>query len=142
MSRRRRLEAAESITGKPDLNPPVLMTDEDLLFWFGLLEQTLNARSAEATRAAALSSPAHPGSRTSPARSDEHKSEARREFDAMIFRIAERLKGAPPSPIPPLVLAYAPPAVESGAQGVAAATAENDLTASELLKVLRRKLGA
>jgi hypothetical protein len=126
MARKRRLEAAEAVTGMPDLNSPLLMTDDELTFWYGLLEQVLNERSANAPL------------QTAPARRDEGKSEGRREFDAMIFRIADKLKDAPPAPVPPLVLSHAAP---SHAEPTEAANAGDGLPASELLKVLRRKLG-
>jgi hypothetical protein len=115
------------------------MTDEDLLFWYGLLEQILYARSANAAHTSALATDANPGSRTLPAHPDEGKSEDRRDFDNMIFRIADRIAGQPPAPIPPLVLSHAVP---PHAEHTEAAPADDDANAaSELLKVLRRKLG-
>lgn len=126
MTKRRRLEALEEITGKPDLNPSLLLTDEDLLFWYGLLEQALNERSANAFK------------HTAPARRDEDKSDGRRDFDNMIYRIADRIKDAPPAPVPPLVLSHM---TNPGSRASSVPTpAEDDLTASELLKVLRGKL--
>ncbi|HEX7312453.1 MAG TPA: hypothetical protein VF297_00790 [Pyrinomonadaceae bacterium] len=127
MARKRRLEAAEAII-TPDLNPPVLMSDEDYLFWYGLLLEKLEAaRSANAPI------------QTAPARREEDKSEDRRDFDNMIFRIADRLRNAPPSPIPPLVLSHM---TNPGSCALSAPVpANDDSTASELLKALRRKLG-
>jgi hypothetical protein len=131
MTRRRRLEAAEAITGKPDMTLPPLMSDEDLLFWYGLLEEALAARAASNA----------PLQRVT-ARRDEGRSEGRRDFDNMIFRIADRLRDAPPNPIPPLVLAYAATPTNPGSRAdVPITSADDDLTASDLLKVLRRKLG-
>jgi hypothetical protein len=59
--------------------PPILMSVEDLLYWYRLLEEAL----------------ANPN-RNSEQPLDKPKSEARLEFDAMIFRISERWKGVPP----------------------------------------------
>jgi len=104
--------------------PPLLMTDEDLLFWYGLLEQALNERSANAPL------------QTAPR--DEGQSEGRRAFDSMIYRIADRIKDAPRAPIPPLVAAYG---ANPGTTTRAATSEADELSASELLKVLRWKLG-
>jgi hypothetical protein len=101
------------------------MTDEELLYWYGLLERALDAK-------------ANAPLQTAPALGDERQSEGRRAFDSMIYRIADRIKDAPRAPVPPMVVAYG---ANPGSAAEAHTSEADELSASELLKVLRWKLG-
>lgn len=121
--KKRNLEKVEQIVGVASMTePPLLMTNVDLLFWYGLLEEALDVR-------------ANAPIKTAPALNDEGKSEGRRELDAMIFRIADRIRDAPPPPVPPLLRA-------SPIEARPTPAPYDNVTARELLQVLRRKLGA
>lgn len=125
--KKRNLEKVETLANTSSLTePPLLMTDEELLYWYGLLEEALGAK-ADAPVA------------TEPARTDEGATETRREFDSLIFRIADRLRDAPRAPVPPLVMSYGSNTVACAE--VHASEADDEVSASELLKVLRWKLG-
>lgn len=124
MTKKRRLEAAEAITGQPDMNPPQLMSDVDLIFWYKLLEQAIDVRVR-----------ANAPIKTALARSDEGKSEGRLALENYLGKIADRIKDAPPPPVPPLLRA-------SPIEARPTPAPYDNVTASELLQVLRRKLGA
>lgn len=125
--KKRNLEKVEQIVDVASMTePPLLMTNVDLLFWYGLLEEALDAR-------------ANAPIKTAPARNDEGKSEGRRWLESYIAKIADRIKDAPPPPpVPPLLRASGQSPIEARPKPAP----YDNVTASELLQVLRRKLGA
>lgn len=123
--KKRNLEKVEQIVDVASMTePPLLMTNVDLLFWYGLLEEALDAR-------------ANAPIKTAPARSDEGKSEGRRWLESYIAKIAFRIKDAPPPPVLPLLM----PSGQSPVEARPTPAPYDNVTASELLQVLRRKLG-
>jgi hypothetical protein len=123
MTRKRRLEAVEAITGKPDMNPPILMSDEDMLFWYALINDALDAKANASIK------------NSEPMPRAGNKSKGRLELEAMIFRVADRLKNAPK---PPLALQ----AIKSPFEVKPQANAEDEppeLLLARLLKKVDRK---
>ena len=75
--RKRKLEAIEALDRSEMTKPPLLMTNEDLMFWYSKLEAALKNRTAK------------PQKDPQPD-ATEQKSEARLEFENMISRIVDR----------------------------------------------------
>lgn len=125
-SKKRNLEKVEQVANASSLyEPPRLMSVEDMLHWYSLLDAALADRQANATHEPIPNKP---------------RSAARIEFDEMIFRIADKIKDAPPLPVPPLVLSCQ--AARSDVTTSATVTEANadDVPLHELLSRLMRKV--
>lgn len=125
--KKRNLEKVEAIDRSTITQPPVLMTDADLKLWYGLLEEVLAERKAKRQSDQATTALAN----------DISKSEGRKEFDSMIARIADRLRDAPPFPVPPLVLQHR--GVQIDPVKPIANDIEQEMPLAELLRDLMRK---
>lgn len=125
-SKKRNLEKVEQIINASSMTePPQLMSDEDLLYWYRLLEEALSAR---------VNAPI----KTAPACRDEDNSEGRRALESYIATIAKRIKGAPRPPVPPLVLNQER-AGQCAAEAPTQTATDNGETAEALLARLMRK---
>jgi len=120
------LEKVEAIDRSTMAQPPFVMANE-ILFFQDLRQRVL---AAIANKSGVVKSIA-------PELRQDDKTEGRIEIETMICRIADRIKNAPPLPVPPLVLTYAAP---EQVQDVPGAHAEGESVSDVPLHVLLRDL--